>query len=75
VHRVGRDALGSVDGGGLAQSGRGLNVVRAESDGEVAAGVSRGQVAFFADLGDGPAVAVLDPVCGGEAQSAVVGTG
>ena len=29
----------------------------------------------FADLGDGPAVAVLDPVGGGEAQSAVVGAG
>jgi hypothetical protein len=34
-----------------------------------------GDVAPRADLGDGPAVAVLDPVGGGEAESAVVGAG
>ena len=30
------------------------------------------QVAVFADLGDGPAVTVFDPVGGGEAELAVV---
>ncbi len=34
-----------------------------------------GQVAVFADVGDGPAVAVLDPVGGGEPESAVVAAG
>ena len=75
VHGVGGDALGGMDGGGVAESGRGLNVVGGKSDGEVAAGVSDGQVALFAEVGDGPAVAVFDPVGGGEAESAVVGAG
>ena len=34
-----------------------------------------GQVAVVADCGDGPAVAVFDPVGGGEAESAVVAAG
>ena len=75
VHGVGGDALGAVDGGGVAQAGRGLDVVGGEPDGELAAVVSDGQVAVPADCGDGPAVAVLDPVGGGEAESAVVGAG
>ena len=33
------------------------------------------QVAVFADVGDGPAVAVLDPVGGRVVESAVVGPG
>ena len=41
----------------------------------MAAGVAHGQVALLADVGDGPAVAVLDPVGGGEAESAVVAAG
>jgi hypothetical protein len=32
-----------VDGSGVAEAGRGLNVVGGEPDGEVAAGVSHGQ--------------------------------
>ena len=52
-----------------------LDVVGGEPDGEVAAVVSDGQVAVSADCGDGPAVAVFDPVGGGEAESAVVGAG
>ena len=75
VHGVGGDALGGVDGGGVAEAGRLADIVGRESDGELAAGVPDGQVALFADMGDGPAVAVLDPVGGGEAESAVVGAG
>jgi hypothetical protein len=37
--------------------------------------VSHGQVAAFADMGDGPTVAVFDPVGWGEAKSAVVAAG
>ena len=70
VHSVGGDALSSVNGGGVAEFGRGLNVVGGKSDGEVAAGVPHGQVALFSDVSDCPAVAVFDPVRGGEAESA-----
>jgi hypothetical protein len=52
-----------------------LNVVGGEPSAEVAAVVSDGQVALFADMGDGPAVSVLDPVVGREAESAVVAAG
>jgi hypothetical protein len=52
-----------------------LNVVGEESDGEVAAVVSDDQVAAATYLSDGPAVSVLDPVVGGEAESAVVAAG
>ena len=41
----------------------------------MAAGVAYGEVALFADVGDGPAVAVFDPVGGGESESAVVAAG
>jgi hypothetical protein len=75
VHGVGGDALGGVDGGGVAQSGRGLNVVGGEPCGEVAAVVSDGQVAAATYSSDGPAVSVFDPVVGREAESAVVGAG
>ena len=72
VHRVGGDALGGVDGGGVAETGRLADIVGGEPDGEVAAGVPDGQVTLLADLGDGPAVPVLDPVGGGETEPAVV---
>jgi len=51
---------------------RGLNVVGGEPCGEVAAVVSNGQVAAAAYSSDGPAVSVLDPVVGREAESAVL---
>ena len=54
VHGVGGDALGGVDGGGVAESGRGLNVVGGESCGEVAAVVPDREVTATADAGDGP---------------------
>ena len=75
VHGVGGDALGAVDGGGVAETGRGGDVVGGQPDGQLAAVVPDGQVAVFADVGDGPAVAVFHPVGGGEPESAVVGSG
>jgi hypothetical protein len=75
VHGGGGDALGSVDSGGVAEARGGTDVVEGQPDGEVAAGVPDRYVAVFADLGDGPAVAVLDPVGSGDAQPAVVGPG
>src|SRR4051794_7585429 len=75
VHGVGGDALGGVDGGGIAETGRLMYVIAGQPDGQVAAGVPRGHVTLFADVGDGPAVAVLDPVRGGEAESTVVSAG
>jgi len=59
VHRVGGDALGAVDGGGVAETGRGLDVVGGEPCGEVAAVVSNGQVAAATYSSDGPAVSFL----------------
>jgi hypothetical protein len=64
-----------MDRGGVAETGRGVDVVGWQPDREVAAGVPHGQVALFADLGNGPAVPVLDPVGGVKAQPAVVGPG
>ena len=75
VHGVGRDALGAVDGGGVAEPGGAADVVGGEPDGEPAAVVPDGQAAVLADVGDGPAVAVLDPVGGGESEAAVVAAG
>ncbi len=67
--------LGRMDGGGKADTGRLADKVGGESDREVTAGVPDGQVAVSADAGDGPAVAVPDPVGGTESESAVVGAG
>ena len=64
-----------MDGGGVAETGRLAHVVGGQSDGELAAVVPDRQVAALADAGDGPAVAVLDPVGGGEAEPAVVAAG
>jgi hypothetical protein len=41
----------------------------------VAADVPHGQIALYSDMGDRPAVAVFDPLGGGESESAVVGAG
>ena len=60
VHGVGGDALGGVDGGGVAETGRLADVVGRESDRVVAAGVPDRQVAFSADVGDGPVIAVWE---------------
>jgi hypothetical protein len=75
VHGVGGDALGGVDGGGVAEAYGGNDVIGWQPDSEVAASVPHGQVAFFADMGDGPAVAVFDPLGGGEAEPPVVDPG
>jgi hypothetical protein len=75
VHRVGRDALSAMDRGGIAETGRGLNVVDGEPCSEMAAVVSNGQVAAATYSGDRPPVTVLDPVVGCESESAVVAAG
>jgi hypothetical protein len=75
LHGVGGDALGGVDGGGVAETGWGLNIVGWQPDGAVTSVVSNGQVAVLADMDDGPTVSVFDPVVGSEAESAVVGAG
>ena len=75
VHRVGGDALGRMDRGGIAETGRLAHIVDRQPDGQVAAGVSHGQVTVFADVGNHPAVPVFHPVGGGEAEPAVVAAG
>ena len=72
VHRVGGYALSAMDGSGIAQPGRGLNVVGGQPCGEVAAGVSDDQISEATYSSDGPAVTVFDPVVGREAEPAVV---
>jgi hypothetical protein len=59
MHGVGGDALGGMDGGGVAETGRGSNVITGQPDGEVAAGVSDSEPTAAVDVGDGPAVAVF----------------
>jgi hypothetical protein len=75
VHGVGGDALGGVDGGGVAETSRGADVVGGQQDRVVAAVVSYGEADLVAHCSDRPAVAVFDPVGGGEAESAVVAAG
>ena len=75
VHGVGGDALGGMDGGGVAETGRGAHIVNRQPDGQLAAVVPDREVTAPADAGDGPPVAVLDPVGGGESESAVVAAG
>jgi hypothetical protein len=67
--------LGAVDGSGIAQPGRGADVVGWQPDGAVTSVVSHGQVAAFADMSDSPTVAIFDPVGWREVESAVVGAG
>ena len=75
MHGVGRDALGGVDRAGIAETRRVLDVAGGQPDGEPAAVMSDRKVTARADAGDGPAVAVLDPVGGGEAKPPVVAAG
>ena len=75
VHGVGGDALGGVDGGGVAETGRLADIVGGEPDVRWLRVCRTVRSAVVADCGDRPAVAVFDPVGGGEAESAVVGAG
>ena len=47
MHGVGGDALGGVDGGGVAETGRLADVVGGQPDGEPAAVMSDGEVAVL----------------------------
>ena len=75
MHAVGGDSLGGVDGAGIAETGRLADVVGGQPDSEPAAVMSDCEVAVLTDSGDGPAVAVLDPVGGSEAKAPVVAAG
>ncbi len=75
VHGVGGDALGGMDGGGVAESGRGAHIAIRQPDGQPAAVVPDREVTLLADVGDGPPVAVLHPIGGSESESAVVAAG
>ena len=75
MHGVGRDALGGVDRAGIAETRGVVDVAGGQPDGEPAAVMSDRKVTARADAGDGPAVAVFDPVGGGEAESPVVAAG
>jgi hypothetical protein len=69
VHGVGGDALGAVNGGGVAESGRCRDVIRGELALELAAAVPDSEPTAGVDVGDGPPVAVLDPVGGRESEA------
>jgi hypothetical protein len=56
-----------MDGGGIAQTGRLAHIIDRQPDGQLAAAVPDREVTAPADTGDGPPVAVLDPVVGPEA--------
>ena len=75
VHGVGGDALGGVDGGGVAEIGRACDVVGWQPDGQLAAVCRTVRSPRRPMCGDGPPVAVLDPVGRGESQPAVVAAG
>jgi hypothetical protein len=64
-----------MDGAGVAETRRGAHIVRRQPDGQPAAVVPHGQVTAPADDGDGPPVAILDPVGGGGSEPAVVAAG
>jgi hypothetical protein len=59
VHRVGGDTLGGMGGGGVTETGRGVDVVGWQPEGAAASGVLHDQVAVFANVGDSPAVTVF----------------
>ena len=64
-----------MDGAGIAETGRGAHIVNRQSDSQLTAVVPDREVTAPADAGDGPPVAVLDPVGRSESESAVVGPG
>ena len=67
--------MGRMDGGGIAETGRGAHIVDRQPDGQVTADVSHGQVTVLGDVDDGPAVPVFHPIVGPESESAVVAAG
>ena len=75
VHGVGGDPLRGVHGGGVAQLNRLGDIVGGQPDGAAVAVVPHRQATAPADLEDGPPVAVLHPIGGGQAEGSVVGSG
>src|SRR5215203_4017252 len=64
-----------MDGAGITETGRGAHIANGQPDGQLAAVVPDREVTAPADAGDGPPVAVLDPVGRSESESAVVAAG
>ena len=64
-----------MNGGRIAKTGRLLHILIRQPNGQVAAVVPDGEPTAVGDVGDGSAVAVLDPVSGGESEASVIGAG
>src|SRR5215207_9741594 len=64
-----------MDGGGIAETGRGAHIVSRKPDGQLAAVMPDGEVTAPADAGDGPPVAVFHPVRGCQPEPSVVSAG
>jgi hypothetical protein len=75
VHGVGGDALGGMDGAGVAEARGSVDVVGRQSDRAVAAVVYDGESAVVGHCGNRPAVAVLNPLVSGQAEPSVVPAG
>ena len=75
VAGIGRHALDGVDGRGVSERDEGAHVVGGQAHRPSVGRVLHGQFAAGVHGGDLPAVAVLDPVGRGQAQSAVVRAG
>src|SRR5262249_29947718 len=75
VHDVGGAALGGVHGGGVPELDVLRDVLRRQPDPKVRLKVPGVEAAVHSDAGDGPAVAVLDPIGDAGAQATVVVSG
>src|SRR4029453_10478337 len=75
VHAVDSDALGAVDGAGVAEFGDTADVVSWQGHSAAVLCVPHLQIAGPADIQDGPSVAVFDPVGGADAEPPVVSPG
>ena len=64
-----------MDGGGIAETGRGADVIVGQPDNALTLVVPHGQTTTSVNAGDGPTVAVFDPVGGSESEPAVVAAG
>src|SRR5512133_3899095 len=64
-----------MDGGGIAETGRGSHIVTRQPNSQPAAVVPDGEPTDAVHVSDGPAVAVFDPVGGRESEPSVVRTG
>jgi len=75
MHGDGGHALGGVDRGRIAELGRFANIAGGQGDRQPAPEVDSPQPTGAGEGGNGPAVAVLDPVMGADAELPVVTAG